>query len=210
MREIATQGMSHLNELAGSGGWYWAATDGPCDLGDAYDMHMGGIDLPARMIFMQHPHGRVIAPFEAAHGQQFSAPVFCEGRICVLRADFGAGIMKILAHDPEADKTDVLAVLQLDLAGNCAELRLVTCPLMLVVRHGECCTRALWPERRDICTRSGEELLLRDGERLYFAYRPSSRAARGIVVRSAANGDIIERRQGGIMVMPDGQIWLLK
>lgn len=209
MREIATYGISYLDELAGSGGWYWAAADGPCDLSAAYEMHMGGIDLPASMIFVHHPDGKVISPFEAAHGQQFGAPVFCDGRICVLRADFGAGIMEILAHDPAVSKTHVLAALPLELAGSCVDLRLSTYPLTLTVRHGECCTRMLWPERRDICTRSGEELLLRDGERLYFSYRPSSRARRGTVVRSAMTGEVIERKDGQVMLMPDGQKWIL-
>lgn len=208
---IPTQGLNYIEPLEGSQTWYWGTDFMSGDLYEAEEVFRQGAPMrPNKLVFVHYPDGRVVQPVTAGEGQYFGRPLFYDNRIVLLMVDFPAGSIRILQFDEEGERCLQSDSLPLSEVKDCYNLMLKTAPLMLTRQGGDDTLQILWPERAEVSVGDHESFLFRRGDGLYFSsWYEDPEYREELLVRSVTTGEILDRRAGSLMEMPDGQLWLL-
>ena len=212
MKRIETQGITYIEPLDGSrGAWYWGTDYASGDLYEAEELFRDGHPVSQnKLIFVHYPDGRVIQPVAAMQGQYFGRPIFHQGKVTILLADFPAGKIRILQYDDALGQTALVAEIPRSAVKDCYNLTLETSPLMLIRQGMDGEFQMIWPESATFPTGEREAFLFRDGEKLYFTtWQNEPEYWEKILVRSMNTGEVIERISGVLMFMPNGQKWVL-
>ena len=212
---METQGIYCLKPLKGSGEWYWGMDHTGGDLYEAEELFSD--DHPVcqnRLIFVHYPDGEDVQPVTAKQGQYLGRPVYYNGKIVLLLADFPQKKIKILLYDAKPEELTVLTELPRSVVKDCCNLMLEISPLMLTRRGNDGKFQILWPEHMEFEIGDRESFLCRMGERLYFSNwyeEPECQEEiEEIIVRRLNTGELIKKIPGCFMDMPDGQIWVLE
>lgn len=212
MRQVDAGGISCMEPLQGGGGrWYWGMDYTGGDLYEAEELfRQGRLTVPNRLVLVHYPDGRVVWPAEAGAGQSWGRPIFDRGRIALLLVDFPAETIRILEFDGAAGNTSLLADVPLSAAADCYNLMLKGSPLLLTRQGFDNRFQILWPERVEFPVGDRESFCCAAEEKLYFsAWHEDPDYREELIVRRADTGEIVDRRPGSVMMMPDGQAWLL-
>ena len=209
---IPLHGISCIEPLAGSDGWYWGTDCIHGDLYEAQELFQDRHPITcSRLVFVYHPDGRVVEPIAGRAGQYFGRPIFLDGSIQILLVDFGASVIQICPYDPAEGRVGPSVSLPLSAVKDCYNLMLEGSPLMLTRHVVGQELQIIWPERKDFVLEDGECFCGREGDRLYFsAWFEDPDYREEVVVRSFATGAVAERIPGALMEMPDGQRWILR
>ena len=219
MKRIITPGIDLITPLAGSSAWYWGTDETGGDLYAAQMLFQnGGPQRRTRLILMHYPDGTVFEPILTEEGQYLGQPVYQDGRIFLLLADFPREELRISSFDAETRRTALVTTLPLASAGDCRNLELSRSPLMLT-RYTDEVFQILWPERREFPKNPRESFLFREGERLYFwawdksaldlSAHPEEDCIDTILVRDWNTGETLEEVRGLTYLMPNGEYWAL-
>lgn len=214
MKIIKTSGVSSIEELKGSGGWYCGSETGDMDLYEAESHYKSGNQsISNRFILLHHPDGRVLEPVRKKAGRFFGSAVFSGGKIYFLAVDFGEAAILIYQFDTREESVDIFAELPLSSVEDCYNLSLGTEPIMLVQSEVDR-FKILWPEKKDYTIGLREYFDFREGDRLYF-YRWNEKIGGDPeywddeVVRRFQDGEILEVLKGTMYHCSDGQHWLV-
>ena len=212
MKEIITHGIDTLEPLEGSASWYWGMDYTNGDLYEAEELFQNGHPIKQnRLILVRYPDGSVFEPVRPQAGQYLGRPVYHNGKIVLLLADFPNAELKIIAFDAKTSQTEVLDILPRSIAEDCYNLMLDTSPLMLTRSAHDNTFQILWPERREFAIEDREVFCFRTGEKLYFSVwheEPDYREE--ILVRDWNTGAVLSRIPGALHPLPDGQYWVLR
>ena len=210
MKIIPTGGMGSMQELEGSGGWYWCCDYASGDLYEAEELYRHNHPIRHnRLLLIHYPDGRVVEPLVAQDGQYLGAPAFADGNVQLLLVDFPAAMIRVFQFD--GSDTRVRAEIPLTEVPDCYNLMFGHAPLM-VLRHGsENSFQCVWPEKTAFPIGNTESFDSREGDKLYFSrwfedpdYRDE------VVIRRWPDGEILEVIPGALWEMPDGQRWVLQ
>lgn len=213
MKTIQANGITNINELKNSGGWYWGTdyTDG--DLYEAEELFRAEHEICCnRLIFLHFPNGRIAEPIKAAVGQYFGRPVFYQEQVYLLMVDFPAEKILILRWRPDADIVDHVIEIPLSFAIDCYNLSLHAGRELILVRQGGSEPfQIIWPEKAQFSIGERESFVFRDGGRLYFSrWEEDPEYREEVVIRQFPTGEILEVLPGVLQEFPDGQYWLLQ
>ncbi len=214
MKKISTGGITCLEPLSGAENLYFGTEIPHGDLYEAQELYRdGGRIAPGRLIFVKYPSGQVTEPVKAGPGQYFGDPVYWDGSVYALLADFPAGEIWILKLDSALKSAQIHASVPLSEFEDCYNLTLKTAPLMLTREAGNT-LEILWPERRRVELGERESLRFRDGDELWTS-RWNEEGEGGTyrywdetVVRNL-DGDELFFLRGDVQIMPNGEKWLL-
>ena len=213
MKIIQANGISNINELKNSSGWYWGTdyTDG--DLYEAEELFRDEHEIRSnRLIFLHFPEGRTAEPIKATAGQYFGKPVFDQEQVYLLMVDFPAEKILILRWNPVADIVDHVTEIPLSSAIDCYNLSLYAGKeLMLLRQGGSEPLQIIWPEKAQFSIGERESFVFRDGDRLYFSrWEEDPDYREEVVIRQFPTGEILEVLPGVLQEFPSGQYWLLR
>ncbi len=217
MKTIRTGGITYIEPLPGtSGEWYYGLGYEQGDLYEAEELFRAGQAVSGRGLCLVHyPDGRVFHPVPKTEGHYSEAPVFLEGGIFIIDADFIEKMIRILRFDCKDYGTRTYAELPLSSIKDCYNLKLQVSPLTLsrqCVGSNE--FEIVWPEKIRFAMDDHDSFFLRDNEKLFFSRwheegeGPDYRYWEEIIIRNLA-GDVIGTLPGDVMLMPDGEIWHL-
>lgn len=128
----------------------------------------------------------------------------------MLRVDFKQDTIEILEVESKPASVKRVAMLPYSDVENCYNLLLCTTPLMLTRQAHDNKLQILWPEVRTYDILDEESFYLREGDKLYFsAWVESSDYQNEVIVRCVHTGEILDRFYGDLILMPDGQRWIL-
>ncbi len=218
MKTVETDGITYIEPLAGSGGrWYFGMDFEHGDLYEAEEIFKAGHPVNGRKLCLVHyPDGEVFFPVPKAAGQYCERPVYLDGGIFILNVDFVRSAIQILRFDCTDHTTALHAELPLASVKDCYNLSLQTAPLTLSRQcAGTNEFEIVWPERISFVMSSRDSFFLRDGDRLFFSRwheegeGESYRYWEETVVKDLA-GNELETIPGDVMLMPDGEKWILK
>lgn len=213
MKIIDLNGTSNLSPVrGGTDEWYWATDYTGGDLYEAEELFQMKHEVECNHLYLIHyPDGKTYQPVPRAKGRYFGEPVYDDGAISILMADFPAGMIYILRFEPESGDTSETARIPLSSVEDCYNLLLHTTPLTLTRQSGDDTFEIVWPERVKFPIGATESFNHRHKDRLYFtawyedpAYREET------VVRALESGEVLEKFPGDIRIMPNGDKWLLK
>ena len=213
MKIIQANGITNINELKNSSGWYWGTdyTDG--DLYEAEELFRDEHEIRSnRLIFLHFPEGRTAEPIKATAGQYFGKPVFDQEQVYLLMVDFPAEKILILRWNPDADIVDHVIEIPLSSAIDCYNLSLYAGKeLMLLRQGGSEPLQIIWPEKAQFSIGERESFVFRDGDRLYFSrWEEDPDYREEVVIRQFPIGEILEVLPGVLQEFPSGQYWLLR
>lgn len=212
MKTIPTHGISYIEPLSGSREWYWGTDYATGDLYEAEEVYRDGRPVTSnRLVFVHFPDGRLVEPILAKEGQYLGRPIFYEGKIQILLADFSKGSLHIYQYDDATGQIAEAVSLPLSAVEDCYNLLLRQSPLMLTRQGNDGRFEMVWPERASFDIGESESFYERRDGKLYFIrWREDPDYREEIVVRKYPTGEILETIPGTWMEMPDGQVWVLR
>lgn len=210
IQEIHTGGITYLEPLSGSGGWYWGTDWTSGDLYEAEELHRDGRPVRQnRLIFVHYPDGRLVEPVPAREGCYFGRPVWDGVGPVLLLADFPAGALRLLRYDGALGAVTPVVTLPRSAVPDCCNLTPHMSPLTLC-RQGKDRFQIVWPERADFAIHPRESFCFRAGDRLLFSrWYEDPDYREEVVERRMPDGAVVSRRRGTLYTMPDGRGWLL-
>ena len=210
IKRIDTGGISYLEPLEGSGGWYWGTDYTSGDLYEAEELYRGGHRINQnRLILVRYPEGRIAEPVKAKPGQYFGRPAFDGNAPVIMLADFPAGELRLIRYDDTTGSADTIVAIPLSRVEDCYNLMPRVSPLCLTRQTGER-FQIIWPDEADFAIEPRDSFCFRQGDRLYFSRwfeDPDYREE--VFVRRFPDGEVIDRFRGSLNAMPDGSWWLL-
>lgn len=211
MKKLNLQGITYIELLEGSHEWYWGSDYTEGDLYEAEELYRSNHSIKSnRLVFIHYPDGTVIEPMKSKVGQYFGKPIFFDDKIQILLVDFPKSLIQILQYDHEIKKTELITTLSLSATKDCYNLLLYRTPLMLTRSAHDNVFQILYPQKVDINISETESFCYRENDRLYFERWIEDPSYRNeIVVRKYPSGEILEVIPGSLLIMPDGQKWIL-
>ena len=210
IRKIMTDGISYIRKLEGSDLFFGIDHCGD-DLYEAkelFDMKHR-IDRN-RLIFVSYPDGEVFEPLRCEKGQYFSDPVFDEGKVFILKADFENKKLVICRCDERFKEIIEFTEIAMKEDEDCYNMRLTKSPVTLIKISKDNRFEILWPLRNEFAIDPREMFDHRIDEYLIFSkwyedpdYREET------LIRSYPDGELLGTHKGSIMRMENGEEWSL-
>ena len=212
MKKIITRGITYIEPLDDSCEWYWGSDYAKGDLYEAEELYRDHHPVTCnRLVFVHYPDGRVVEPIVGKEGQYFGRPIFYDGKIQILLADFPKSSLHILQYDDAAGQLAQTVSLPLTEVEDCYNLLLRKAPLMLTRAANDGKLQFIWPEKAELAIEETESFYERKGDQLYFCrWYEDPDYREEIVIRKYPTGEILEVIPGAWKEMPDGQIWVLQ
>lgn len=217
MNYVKIEGLqdTYPERIEGTSEWYCCkiAANSFCDLYEAEEIvKMGNVYEGMTCVLIHYPDGQVYYPFVAKENVYVDSPVFCDNVLYFIVADFAEKILQVVAFSTENFEQKVVFEISLDEISNCYNLRLDVAPVMLFREDEEHYLEVLWPEKKKFKVNDREVLNFRDGNKMYFSEwfeetEPDYNYYEQVVVRDWETGEEIERFNGQLHRMPNGDIW---
>jgi hypothetical protein len=216
MKTVEAGGITYIEPVPGTTSeWYYGLDYEHGDLYEAEELFREGHAVNGRRLCLVHyPDGRVFFPVPKQEGHYSERPVYFEGSIYIIDVDFPKGSIRIVRFDCNDHQVSIHAELPLSAVKDCYNLQLHVAPLTLSRQCGNE-FEIVWPEKISISMGDHDSFFLRDGGKLFFSrwYEKGDGADykywEDTVVRDL-NGKEIEILHGDVMLMPNGEEWLLK
>ena len=217
MNYIKIEGIqdAYPERIEGTSEWYSCklAANCFCDLYEAEEIvKAGNVYEGMTCVLIHYPDGQVYYPFVAKENVYVEAPVFCDGVLYFIVADFAERLLQVVAfHTKDFEQKNVFE-LSLDEVPSCYNLRIDVAPAMLLCESEAHVLEVIWPEKKTFKMNERQVLLFRDGNRVYFSEwfeeeAPNYSYYEQVVVRDWETGEEIERFDGQMHRMPNGDIW---
>ena len=217
MNYIKIEGIqdAYPERIEGTSEWYCCkiATNCFCDLYEAEEIvKNGNVYEGMNCVLIHYPDGQVYYPFVAKENVYVEAPTFCDGVLYFIVADFAEKQVQVVAFNTEDFEQKTVFELPLDEVPSCYNLRILVAPAMLFCESENNVMEALWPEKKKFKMKDREVFNFRDGDKVYFSEwfedeEPDYNYYEQVVVRDWETGEEIERFDGQMHRMPNGDIW---
>ena len=221
MNYIKIEGIcdAYPERIEGTSEWYCCkiAANSFCDLYEAEEIvKMGNVYEGMTCVLIHYPDGQVYYPFVAKENVYVEAPKFCEGVLYFIVADFTENILQVVAFNTEDFEQRIVFEISMDEVPNCYNLSIGVEPVMLYrnENRSENELEILWPEKKSFKMKDHQVFLFRDGDKAYFSEwfeedEPDYNYYEQVVICDWETGEEIERFDGQLCRMPNGDIWRL-
>ena len=222
MNFVKIEGLQDVypERIEGTSEWYCCkiATNCFCDLYEAEEIvKSGNLYEGMTCVLIHYPDGQVYYPFVAKENVYVDSPVYCDNTLYFTVTNFAENILQVVAFRTEDFEQKVVFELSLDKVPNCYNLLLGVEPVMLYRLENRCeeeeyDLEVLWPEKKVFKTKVRQAPLFRDGDKMYFSEwfeeeEPDYNYHEQIIVKDWETGEEIERFDGQMKRMPNGDIW---
>ena len=213
MKFIQTNGITDINELENSNGWYWGIDHTGGDLYEANELFQAKDETCcSRLIFLHFPDGRMAEPIKAKVGQYFGKPIYFHARMYLLTVDFLEEMIFIFQWNPDTNVVKQVTVLPLATAIDCYNLNLYAGKELILLREGGGeLFQIIWPEMAQFPIGERETFSFQDEDKLYFSHWEEDTDYREeVIVRKFPTGEILEVIPGTLLRLPMSQYWILR
>ena len=216
MKTIDAGGITYIEPVpGGTPDWYYGISREHGDLYEAEELFRQGRPVRGNTLCLVHyPDGSVYQPLQKQEGTYFDRPVYLNGQIFLLQADFPGGVIRIFSFSCQSHETALLVSLPLAAVRNCYNLMLHISPLCLTRQGNDDWFEIIWPEQVRFEIQPRESFFLRQGDRLYFnawleeGEGDDYRYWEETHIRNL-QGELTEILPGDVRIMPNGEMWFL-
>lgn len=219
MNFIKIEGLQDVypEKIEGTSEWYCCkiAKNCFCDLYEVEEILQAGETYEGMTCVLVHyPDGKVYYPFVTKENVYVDSPVFWDDVLYFLVADFNERTVQIVAFDTNDYEQKVVTELKLGESESWYNLMLHVAPVMLTRDTQENVLEVLYPEKKTFKMSDHEVMLFRDGDKIYFSEwfeedEPNYEYHEMVIVRDWNTGEEIERFDGQLCRMPNGDIWVM-
>lgn len=219
MNFLKIEGLTDVypERIEGTSEWYCCkiATNCFCDLYEAEEIvKMGNTYEGMTCVLIHYPDGQVYYPFVAKENVYVDSPVYWDGVLYFLLTDFSTRTVQIVAFNTNDFEQKIVTEFVLDEAETCYGMRLEVGPVMLIKDGRENLLEVLYPEKKIFKMSEHEVLDFRKGDKMYFSEwfeeeEPDYNYHEQVIVRDWETGEEIERFDGQLKRMPNGDVWVM-
>lgn len=211
MKEIALNGLTNLEMVKGTAEWYWSMDYTNGDLYEAQELFQKGKILCNHLYLVHYPDGKVYNNATLTEkGCYFGKPVYDNGFVMLLQVNFVKNKINLFRFEAMRDETVKIAEVSLCEIKDCYNLCLHTSPIM-ITRQCDNYFEIIYPEKISFTVTNRESFLFREGQKLYFNHwYECPEYGEETIVRMLPEGNIVEKFEGDIYIMPNGEKWHLK
>ena len=199
--------------IEGTDEWYCCkiAKNCFCDLYEAEEIVRNGQVYDGMICALIHyPDRNVYYPFVTKENVYVDAPVYWDGALYFLRVDFSAEKIEIVSFDTTMYEIQTVEEFGLDQVEDCYNLMLRVAPVMLVKDGNKSGLDVIYPEKKHFEMSNHEVFLFKDEDKMYFSeWFEDPEYHEMVVVREWETGKEVERYDGSLWRMPNGDIWRL-
>lgn len=199
--------------IEGTNEWYCCkiAKNCFCDLYEAEEIVRNGQVYDGMTCALIHyPDRNVYYPFVNKENVYVDAPVYWDGALYFLVVNFSARKIEIVAFDTTMYEIQTVAELSLDAVEDCYNLMLRIAPVLLVRDENKGGLDVIYPEKKHFETSNHEVFLFKDEDKMYFSeWQEDPEYREMVVVRDWNTGKEIERFDGQLWRMPNGDVWVM-
>ncbi|MDO4491667.1 MAG: hypothetical protein Q4B85_11435 [Lachnospiraceae bacterium] len=210
-KRIHTNGIECLEKLQGTDEWYWGSDYCSGDLYEAEELFQRHHTVSGnRLVFVKYPEGKVVEPVPGREGQYFGTPVYDDGAIMILLADFHQNKICVMRYEDDAQALECLLEMDRSEISDCYNLLVRTSPLYLSRDGNEGEYEILWPQRSTFQTEENETVFQREGDYLISTrWYEVPEYHEETMIRRYPSGELLERIPGQMMELPDRQKWIV-
>ncbi len=209
-REFAGYIDVYPERIEGTSQWFYCQCT-PC--GEAYEVPEYNGNYMGTRLYIFNIDGDVFEPISQKKNVFIDAPVFSNERhsFGIILYDFNQSVIQAFEYFPKQEKLSLLVEIPISKAGDLVNVRIVKEPFILVKHdvHNNG-VDFLWPVERHYQFEENESLCFIDGETLItskWIEDPNYREE--IIFRQVSTGNIVKRKAGLIVEMPNGEKWLM-
>ena len=199
--------------IEGTDEWYCCkiAKNCFCDLYEAEEIVKAGqVYEGMTCVLIHYPDRNVYYPFVTKENVYVDAPVYWDGALYFLVVDFTAKKIEIVAFDTVMYEIETIVELSLDEVEDCYDLMLRVAPVLLVRDGNKDGLDVIYPEKKHFKMSKHEVFLFKDGEKMYFSeWQEDPEYRETVVVRDWNTGKEVERFDGQLWRMPNGDVWVM-
>ena len=199
--------------IEGTDEWYCCkiAKNCFCDLYEAEEIVKAGqVYEGMTCVLIHYPDRNVYYPFVTKENVYVDAPVYWDGALYFLAVDFTAKKIEIVAFDTVMYEIETIVELSLDEVEDCYNLMLRVAPVLLVRDGNKDGLDVIYPEKKHFKMSKHEVFLFKDGEKMYFSeWQEDPEYRETVVVRDWNTGKEVERFDGQLWRMPNGDVWVM-
>ncbi|MBR0385643.1 MAG: hypothetical protein IJI05_03755 [Erysipelotrichaceae bacterium] len=212
MKEINTKGIPYIEPVDGTAEWYFAESWPQGDLYEAEEMARSDEKIEGTtLLLIRYPEGKVYQPVEKTEGLYLGRPLYYEGCIAFLGVNFESRDVIIYSFDCENLTIEDKVHLPLEEIRDCYNLMLHRAPLTLSRQGADKTFDIIWPEKLSIQLGNSESFFHRDGDRLFFnVWFEDPKYREETYIRDIHTGELVEKRQGAVSIMPNGELWHIR
>ncbi|MBQ6844315.1 MAG: hypothetical protein IJO60_06750 [Agathobacter sp.] len=203
--------------IEGTDEWYCCkiAKNCFCDLYEAEEIIKAGqVYEGMTCVLIHYPDGNVYYPFVEKENVYVDAPVYWNGALYFLVVDFTAEKIEIVAFDTAMYEIKTMVEFPLSEVKDCYNLMLRVAPVLLIRDENKNVLEVIYPEKKQFKMNDHEVFLFKDEDKMYFSewfeeMEPVYNYYEQVVVRDWETGKEIERFDGQLWRMPNGDVWVM-
>ena len=210
-KTLYTGNISYLEAVEGSSRWLWGSDFTSGDLYEAEELYTDHHRIRRnRLIFVNCEETKVYEPICAKDGQYFGMPVFEDGKLMILLADFPANEVRIISFDPREDSLETEAVISRKDFRDCYNLRLQRDPLLLTRSSGDA-FEIIWPYRKSYVFSATETFcFMREGKMYTSRWYEDPDYREETLIRDSEDGHLIETIPASLLMCEGGEWMILR
>lgn len=199
--------------IEGTDEWYCCkiAKNCFCDLYEAEEIVKAGqVYEGMTCVLIHYPDRNVYYPFVTKENVYVDAPVYWDGALYFLVVDFTAKKIEIVAFDTTMYEIQTVKEFSLNEVEDCYNLMLRVSPVLLVRDGNKSGLEVIYPEKKQFEMSNHEVFLFKDEDKMYFSeWQEDPEYREMVVVRDWNTGKEIERFDGQLWRMPNGDVWVM-
>lgn len=212
MKIIDLKGITYITPIKGTQDWYYGNDYVHGDLYEAEELYNDKKEILCnRLVLVKYPEGIIREPILLHKNQYFGNVVYDNDRIIVLYVDFEVHFIYIVSYNDVTQKVSTIAKINIEEVKSCYNLMLDVSPLFLSRDDNQGVYQIIWPEKSSFKIEKTETIFKREKDKLLSSiWYEDPDYHEELLIRKYPTGEMIERKQGTLLEMPDGQQWLLK
>lgn len=199
-------------KIDGTAVWFYCKVPNDIDVEDLLNTQ-DDYTFKGNQLYLIHSSGRLFEPIKQEKWVYLSEPVYNidDNAFSIVKYDFNKKTIQIIKYDIEADACSVIGELPLSKGGDLINVRILKNSYVLVKQ--DCLNDVadiLFPAEKKIKLEEQEGLVLINDKKLVsFKWYEDPDYREEIIIRDYETTEIIERKDGYVTIMPNGEIWML-
>lgn len=205
-------GGSYPEPIDGTAEWFACMIfpGGECDPCEAEEIvKISGNFSGSTCVLIHYPDGKIYRPFDLAENVFVGRPVYDGGVLYFLVIDLERRTIFIYSFSEHDGRASEVVSLPRECVPDLYNLMLKTSPVTLIRHGGDDDFDVVYPEKLSFRIGERETMYFRGGDKLYFTeWWEDDDYHERMIVRDSLSGKIIEKTDGMMRLMPNGDVWM--
>lgn len=210
IRELNGCEKVYPEKIDGTSEWFYCNLSGGVDVEDILDFQN---EYMGNKVYLINISGKIFEPIKQENNIYLSNPIYNvdDHAFAIIKFDFNKKTIQIIKYDIETDNCSVAGEVPLSKGGDLINICILQNSYTLVKHEiSNDSVIILYPVEKRIQLEENEGLvLLNDNKFISFKWIEDPDYREEIIIRDYETNEVIERKDGFNVIMPNGEFWML-